>query len=578
MGMTINTNVAALNAQRNLGSAQTDLGTAMQRLSSGLRINSAKDDAAGLAISDRMTSQVKGMNQAVRNLNDGISLLQTAEGALQEVTNLIQRGRELAVQAANEATLSDSDKASLQAEVAQIKLEIDRIGQTTTFNGTKVLSHGPGGTIGGDPERAEVVESLKSAWLRYSEDRVEEYYGLTAENVDFNVQFIDDPDSDAVAYVGGSGTEVDSYGRYTAIPLTVNMAKYDPEDPSSMWEYDRVVVHEMTHAIMGANTSLDSIRNEGFWFVEGTAEFMMGGDERLAIDLGNAGSADNLIAAFDPDNIDSSSQYAASYAATRFLHDAIKDAGGSGIDEVMTYLKDHPEDGVSGNALDNAIQDLASRHNTFAYANLADFETVITTQGGDFSTFISTMDLTNDDVGAIGGLDADGGKVFTNTSVVADNPRVYDDDPLEGFVETWPNADELGTEEIASRVFQFQAGANAGQMISVSLGSADSTVLNIDDVDISSDATLAISRFDSALEYIDQMRGNMGAVMNRLESSIANLQNVTENLSAARSRILDADIAQETSIMTKSNILQQAGVSILAQANQAPQLALSLLG
>ncbi|MFW6334154.1 MAG: hypothetical protein ACOC0W_02710, partial [Desulfosalsimonas sp.] len=138
MALTINTNVASLNAQRNLSTSQTDLNTAMERLSSGLRINSAKDDAAGLAISDRMTSQVKGLNQAARNSNDGISLAQTAEGALQESTNILQRMRELSVQSAND-TNSDSDRASLNDELSELKEELDRIADTTEFNGTALL-------------------------------------------------------------------------------------------------------------------------------------------------------------------------------------------------------------------------------------------------------------------------------------------------------------------------------------------------------------------------------------------------------------------------------------------------------
>src|SRR5215475_7975899 len=132
MSLSVNTNVASLNAQRNLNGSQTMLGRAIQRLSSGLRINSAADDAAGLAISDRFTTQIRGMNQAVRNANDGISMLQTADSALTNVTQSLQRIRELAVQAAN-ATNSDSDKKALQLEVSQLTAEINRVGRTTSF-------------------------------------------------------------------------------------------------------------------------------------------------------------------------------------------------------------------------------------------------------------------------------------------------------------------------------------------------------------------------------------------------------------------------------------------------------------
>ena len=271
MSITINSNIASLNAQRNLSSSQANLAKSMQRLSSGLRINSAKDDAAGLGISDRMTAQIRGMNQAVRNANDGISLAQTAEGALAETTNCLQRMRELAVQSSND-TNSDTDRASLDAEFAQLIAEVDRIAANTSFNGQVLLDGG------------------------------------------------------------------------------------------------------LTSAI-------------------------------------------------------------------------------------------------------------------------------------------------------------------------------------------------------------FQVGADAGQTIQVGIASAGATALAVNAlaVDGFSGAQSAITAIDSAIDSVDTIRGDLGAVQNRFESTIANLANVAENLTAARSRIMDADIAMETTAMVKANILQQAGVSVLAQANQIPQLALALL-
>ncbi len=281
MGITINSNIASLNAQRNLNISQNGLARSMARLASGLRINSAKDDAAGLAISDRMTAQIRGMNQAVRNANDGISLAQTAEGALAETTNILQRMRELAVQSAN-ATNTTSDRTSLNAEFTQLKSEMERIATTTSFNGSVLLN-----------------------------------------------------------------------GNYSG-----------------------------------------------------------GGNEAI-----------------------------------------------------------------------------------------------------------------------------------------------------------------------------FQVGANANQTISVNIGGAGISQLAGDTSNVVSDAAVAtvsqaqsaIAIVDEAISDVDTIRGALGAVQNRFESTIANLQNVAENLTAARSRILDADIAQETTAMTKNSILQQAGVSILAQANQIPVLALALL-
>ncbi len=365
MALTINTNVASLNAQRNLGKSQGALSNSMQRLSSGLRINSAKDDAAGLAISDRMTAQIRGLNQAARNANDGISLAQTAEGALQESTNILQRMRELAVQSAND-TNSDSDRASLQSEVDQLLAEMDRIANTTSFNGKNVID----GTL-----------------------------------------------NDAVFQVGANAGQT--------ISFSIDSAKTDQ-------------VGGVTTVTGGAITKADDI------------SFKINDVEIEVATLA----------------ADSDAVYANKIAA------AINTSGTGVVAEVTT-----------GNTI-----------------NL-------------YGTEFTVSDSTTTDTG------------------------------------------------IADGTYNTAAG-------------------NLSTVDITSvsGAGVAVLRLDSALESISGIRGELGAVQNRFESTIANLQNVSENISAARSRILDADIAQETSNMTKQNILQQAGVSILAQANQAPQLALSLLG
>lgn len=180
MALTINTNVMSLNAQRRLGGAQSDMGTTVRRLSSGLRINSAKDDAAGLAISERFTSQIRGLNQAVRNANDGVSLMQTAEGALQSVTASLQRIRELAVQAAND-TNSASDRQAIQAEVTRLAQEIDRTGRTTQFNGMDVFDRSDASVVG-DENLLSVFDGLTSAgsWLESSENLIRNYLACRA--------------------------------------------------------------------------------------------------------------------------------------------------------------------------------------------------------------------------------------------------------------------------------------------------------------------------------------------------------------------------------------------------------------
>ena len=189
MALTINTNMMSLNAQRRLGGAQSDMATTVQRLSSGLRINSAKDDAAGLAISERFTSQIRGLNQAVRNANDGVSLMQTAEGALQSVTASLQRIRELAVQAAND-TNSASDRQAIQAEVTRLAQEIDRTGRTTQFNGMDVFDRSDASVVG-DENLLSVFDGLTSAgsWLESSENLIRSYFGLQGDGAAIDIRY-----------------------------------------------------------------------------------------------------------------------------------------------------------------------------------------------------------------------------------------------------------------------------------------------------------------------------------------------------------------------------------------------------
>ncbi len=425
MGLTINTNVMSLNAQRNLGTSQSALAKSMQRLSSGLRINSAKDDAAGLAISDRMTSQIRGLNQAARNANDGISLAQTAEGALQETTNILQRMRELSVQSAND-TNSSSDRDSLNAEVTQLKEELNRIASTTEFNGKKLID------------------------------------GSMTNNT-FQV---------------------------------------------------------------GANSGVD----ETITFSVASAKGDALGEVNAGTVTGSAASSDYVAA---------SSNYEAAVAA----------AGAGTINTSLTLTADTA--GTDGNAFSIVLEDNATGGAT-GTATLAG--NVITVQATSIAA------LSTADIAALINTDTASGADVVTATGTTDAAAVEASISLSGGLE------QVGTAAVGTAASTDYAVTGASTMI--------------DSVDVSSrtGAQTAINSIDSALSQVDTMRGALGAVQNRFESTISNLSNVSENLSAARSRIMDADIAQETSAMTKNNILQQAGVSILAQANQAPQLALSLLG
>ncbi|PIE58425.1 MAG: flagellin [Desulfobulbus propionicus] len=496
MALSINTNVASLNAQRYLGQTQNNLNTSMQRLSSGLRINSAKDDAAGLAISDRMTSQIRGLNQAVRNANDGISLAQTAEGAMQESTNILQRMRELSVQSAN-ASNTSSDRASLQAEVNQLQQEMDRIANTTTFNGLNILDGSfaqQNFQIGADANQTIGVDigSMRAGDLgRY---------------VDKSVNKTQNQGSGSSA--GAAGTRV---GTNVIASQTLTIAG------------NRGSKNVTVSAGDTAETIATSINNE-------TAKTGVEATAITKATLSGLSAAGTVTLTLDSNGTEATVSAAVTTGDLENLASVINDVSGTtGISAEVSggtitltqaegkniHITDFNHSGANGETIN---------------VTGADGNAEQLTQGGDDSTVVA------------GSIELTSSSSFFASSSVANT---------------------------AGSIFNVGAATNvaaSGEFVS--------------GIDISSQdgAQKAIDVIDKALATIDEERGNLGAIQNRFESTIANLQNISENISAARSRILDADIAEETSNMTKQNILQQAGVSVLAQANQAPQLALSLLG
>lgn len=506
MGLSINTNVMSLNAQRNLGKSQSALGKSMQRLSSGLRINSAKDDAAGLAISDRMTSQIRGLNQAARNANDGISLAQTAEGAMQESTNILQRMRELSVQSAN-ASNSVADRDALQAEVNQLQSEMDRISNTTTFNGLNILD----GTftnssfqVGANAnETIDVsIGSMNSKDLGRGA-----LTGLTAAAATGAGAATLGDTVAAGNDIGAQALTVAGYKGSVTIPDTTLTAHISAKDAAAAIND----VSANTGVEATAKTTADVTVG-----VAGTVSFNIGSDSNMQTVSANISSATDLTA----------------------LVKSINDVSGkTGITAEVTST------GMTLTQAEGKDIMIEDALNSGSAANGTDIH--VTGASG------ATQNLLTDGTGT------------DDSSVIA------------GTVEFTSRS----SFSVSSSI-DFDA-TGAGSLVAGDGGDINSSTaetVNAIDISTADGAQKAIDVIDKALGTIDAERGDLGAIQNRFESTIANLQNISENISAARSRILDADIAQETSAMTKNNILQQAGVSILAQANQAPQLALSLLG
>ncbi len=394
MGMSINTNVVSINAQRNLSLSGGSLATSMQRLSSGLRVNSAKDDAAGLAIAERMSTQVKGLAVASRNANDGISLAQTAEGALGKVGDMLQRMRELAVQSSN-ATNSKSDREALQAELGQLRDEVDRVAKTTSFNGAKLLDGSFTGAVfqvganSGDNITVGALANTK------------------------------------VAELGNSKYATASSNAFDKAALAAGMTNAD-----------------VTISIQGTSGSAATVKI--------AKDANITGDEALGrvIQAINSKSADTGV--------------------TAFLNDT-----GTGVDLRATM-----------------------------------------------------------------------------TSATADATAVA--------VTGQPNA---------------------GLAFATSSSPAAADLKGIDGVDITTQkgAWEALQHIDSAINKVNESRGQLGAIQTRFEKTVENIDIQNENLSAARGRIVDTDFAQETANLSRTQILQQAGTAMVAQANQLPQNVLSLL-
>ena len=692
MAITINTNVASLNAQRNLGASQSNLNESMQRLSSGLRINSAKDDAAGLAISDRMTSQIRGLNQAARNANDGISLAQTAEGALQESTNILQRMRELAVQSAND-TNSASDRESLQAEVSQLQSELDRISETTQFNGKNLLdgtmtnaTFQVGANAGVSQTISLSIDSAKTADLSAVGTVIEAPNGTAVSGGDVSGTAI------AAGALKVNGEEIGATdGSNTSLADAINAA-VDGDDIATAvnvqtFDFSTVNVEGDVAATESAAFTFSDLQAGQSVTIDGMTVTATGGTAAAAdiasafsgTDTGNAVASGSLSNYTTSDGLTFTSTTADSNvgdlsATVGSVADPAQPSysqgtagDGSNAEEGTVTFDDLLEgqsitmDGITVTATGGTVAaaDVATAFSTGADSNgaivsgsdggawttsaLSGADLTFTAAANGAVTFADemvessvanptapsatisqgsdgsggligsyTLDLdggTSVDVAAAAGTEITAEEVATAINGVSGFSAELNDDgqvqvtkddgtsftlsesiQTDGSTETAGTAGLDGISDTATTFngqVELDSTSNitfeevtAGALASSGLDSAGNATTTIDQVDISTleGATTAISSVDSALAQIDTIRGDLGAVQNRFESTIANLQNVSENLSAARSRILDADIAQETSNMTKQNILQQAGVSILAQANQAPQLALSLLG
>jgi flagellin len=520
----------ALFAWRQMQMNDSQVARSIERLSSGSRINRAADDVAGLAMSERIRTQIRGLNKAAQNITDGISVVQVAESAMNEISSMLQRGRELALMAGNGILNADQMK-SLQIELDGITAEIDRIAGQTEFNSRKVL--------GGDGQQvSQLVDGLRRSWLAESEKLVEAGYGLTAPD-GTPLQIVADATGARPAYVQAT---YDGSGNVINLEMHINLQAMQnltlPNGGTRPQYADRIIAHEMTHAVMDVNMNTVSLAS---WFKEGSAEFICGAEDRLASDLGRVGGVANLVGELSQPWTGSSEQYSAGYAAVRYL-DSLATGG---IKAVMARLK-------AGDTLDQAIFNTTAGAGNPNYADTAAFLTDF--QGAAGQAFISSLNLTDALVGAA----TDG----TAEAVVPDsNTDTWS--PLAHFNVVWPENGLLSPQEPIS----LQVGFNVGERVGIPDLKTDTYDLHLVGLDLAQDHDAVLRHVDDAIRSVTSLRSELGAIQNRLEHSYNVTVQQAEILTAAESRIRDADIAEEMAGYAKRQVMLQASTAMLAQVN-----------
>ena len=535
MAQVINTNTMSLNAQRNLSTSGSNLATTIQRLSSGLRINSAKDDAAGLAISERFSTQIRGANQAARNANDGISLAQTAEGALGEIGNNLQRMRELAVQSRS-ATNSASDRQALNSEVQLLKQEIQRVAEQTNFNGTNLLD----GTftnkafqIGANQGETINISQIANANISKLGSWTS---ATTAASATGGV-----PNGNAVPAVPATAaTKV--MGEFTAAT--------GGDATSSLTQTFAAGTDELEVTVTGASTAAS---NAAAFVAAGFGADGTGTVNGFSLDLGDEATIESAIT---EGTLSVTRADGANFtrAQAEGAGTAYTDEGGfAGATAITT-------DGVAGEAAVAAKFGAAS----FSITGTLDGAATDAIQI-DLTAVSSASDRATQMVNAVNAKTHETG---VSASLVEGKLQ------LTGKEGDFTIAVAGSTSE--ANLLE-ETGLAAGTTANYAAGGAKT---GFADLDISSveKADNAILAMDAALNSINSSRADLGAIQNRFTSVVANLNTSSENMSAARSRIRDVDYASETAELTRNQILQQAGTAMLAQANQSSQSVLSLLG
>ena len=577
MAMQVKNNMDAIQTLNKLNQNSNALSKSLQKVSSGMKINGAKDGASEYSISERMRVQIRSLDQANQNTQNGNALLNTAEGAIQSSIDILRTLKEKAINAANDTNNDESDRQMIQKELNQFLDQLDD-NAGVTYNG-KILNEGTYAAI--DSPETAILKGLNSQWIKNSLSMIRDAYGLSFEMGNtsvhnMNVTLTHNPSqANALAYVAVT-TGSDGYA--SNLELVVNMNYYDNinlQDPNGSLlnqnyanMLDRTISHEMTHATMAANIKdFDSLPD---YVIEGSAELIHGIDD---VRTSNIQGLSN-----DP--------YPDGYVFLRYVEHQFSESGESAVKKLFQ--------GLSRNGADTAGQAIAvsgATHGGFdSFATLkAKFESDKTAAGGNdaFLRNYCGIDLNNEDTGAILGWDANA-NAYRNKETTVPTGGTYSgwtypnsSSSFYGLTVTWPDAAPADS----SPMLKFHSGAKSQQMNSVSLGDMRAKALGLRMQDGNANVSLesrgkaeaAIAVFDAAIDYALEQQTRIGSIRARLDYTSSNLTTSSENTSVSESTIRDADMAKEMTEYTKNNVLLQSAQSMLAQANQNSSAVLSLL-
>ncbi|SEA22618.1 flagellin [Selenomonas ruminantium] len=588
MAMVIKNNMSAQNALSLLNKNNAALSKSLKKVSSGMKINSAEDDASGYAISERMQVQIRGLGQDIRNAQNAVSMLKVAEGAAQSTVDILRTMKEKAINAAND-TNTDTDRAIIQKEIDQYISQIDD-NASATYNGKTMFTGEADAT---NDVKKTIIKALNSEWINQSLTMIQDAYGLSfgedgASVTNMDVQFKNEGGS-TLAYISSTA---DGNGVTKSLTLTVNMDFYATLNQTDVngstttagANYlDRTIAHEMTHAVMRANiTNMSALPK---YIREGTAEFIHGIDDERKSTLAGLSKDDFENTFQNSEGMDDEKPYAVGYA---FLH-YINKAGGHGeaMKRFMAVL-----DEKGGTAYDEAISAATKgKYNTADEAKaafLADYKSVKDKGGSnnDFYKAYCDIDLDNkDDTGSVMGSKSWNGDDENAENVVLEGMSTRFWYFPGGQTSTIQNLTvDWGEFSRPASGFKYQIGTKANQAINASFSDIHADALGLISaegktvqVTTRAEAKRALTRFDNAIEKVLGQITTIGALQSRMEYTVRNLTTNEENLTSAESTIRDADMAKEMSEYTKHSVLTQAAQAMLAQANQNSSSILSLL-